>query len=164
MTTGSVRGTILLLLLSAALAGCGQDREQILIGKWQTSSLTAPITAFRLKEQTPSASPSQAMAGGRLLGTAGMEIRKDKTFLLAWMGSAMEGTWTFNRDSGELLLNVTRAQPILGRQQMPAGTWVAYLDPDNTRLRLYLGGPDVAAQTKKGGGPLADGIPLKKEE
>ena len=153
-----------LLPVLAMLAGCGTNREAVLIGKWETSGLVAPMLGFKLKEENPSASPSEAMGGGRVLGTAAMEIRKDKTFQLAWIGNVMEGTWTFDKEDGETILNVTKAQPLPGGQHLPFKTLVAYLDPDNLRLRLYPGGPVEADIAKKSGGPMADGIPLKKAE
>ena len=152
-------GMVLLLL-----AGCGRDREQILIGTWKTSVITAPIMAFKMKEQTPSATGSEAMAAGRLVGATGIELKKDKSFSLVCLGNSFEGTWTFNRESGELSLNVRQAQALPGFGSLPLKSCVAYLDPDNLRLRLYPVEREFVEAAKVSGGPLADGIPLKKDE
>ena len=164
MRVPMLRSGVWLLLLAGVLTGCAADREALLIGTWQATPLFGTIAAVRLKDDAPSASASDAVRAGLLLAATALEVRKDKTFTLASFGNIMEGAWTFDKESGELLLNGATARPLPGAQTMQPGTWVAYMDPDNLRLRLHMGGPQVAAQAQKSGGPLADGIPLKKDD
>jgi hypothetical protein len=158
---------VCLLLLVGMIAGCAPDREALLIGKWSVSPMYAPLLAFQLKE-SEGTDGATAMAGARKLASMAMDIRKDKTFLLFWAGSTMHGTWTFDEESGEMLLNITRVevpQASQGdRSLVQPGVWVANLDPDNKRLRVMLGDAKNVALVQKSGGPLADGIPLKKDE
>jgi hypothetical protein len=168
MQTVTLRWTVGLLLSVGVLAGCATDREKILIGSWRPSALAAPIMAAKLKQDTPSASGSTAMGGGRILTAAAIDVRKDKTFTLAWLGNNVDGTWTFDKKSGEMQLNVAKIQSINPAipqvQGLPGGTWVAYLDPDNLRLRVYPMPKEHVAMLQKSGGPMADGIALKKGE
>src|SRR5687768_2380576 len=129
-------GTACLLVAAGLLTGCGTDREKVLIGKWQASTITGTMMALKMKDASPSATPQEAMGAGRLLGATAMEIRKDKTFRLGAVGHVMEGGWTFDKESGELLLNTTKVQGLLGKSAFKPDKWVAYLDPDNLRLRL----------------------------
>jgi hypothetical protein len=50
------------------------------------------------------------------------------------------------------------------KQIIPPGTkWAGYLDNYNRNMRLFMGGPEVAAAMKKNGGPLSNGIALVKQ-
>ncbi len=154
-------------LLALALAGCGPSREQILVGKWGPSQVSAVTMAFKLQDQ--GARGSAAYQGGRALTAMELEVRKDRTFTLAWMGHAVQGTWSFNKDTGELLLTQTGVQRLLpvgggAQSDLPPGPWIAFMDPDNLRLRVYPCQPSQVDMLKQSRGPLADGIPLKKTE
>jgi hypothetical protein len=167
MRTVTLAGVLGLFLLTGMLSGCAQDREQVLIGKWQTTAFAAPVLGAKLKNDAPAASGAQVAGAALVLGTAGMEVRKDKTFDLIWLGNTMNGTWSFDKKSGEMILNVGKIQPLPGLpggQGLQPGAWVAYLDPDNLRLRLYPVPRESAELMKNSKGPMADGIPLKKQE
>ena len=152
-----------LALGAAALAGCAEDRQAVLIGKWETSEMFAPAMAFKLKQGAPEGvNPTGAAFA---LSHTEMEIRKDRTFRLGLLGHLAEGTWIFNKQSGQVRLNVVRVQHASGRPQLQTGDWVANLDPDNTRLRVFPGSAETQALAQQsGGGGLGDGIPLRKAE
>jgi hypothetical protein len=151
-------------VIALVMTGCSRDPDAAVIGGWRTSALSGTITAFKLKEQTPTASANEAMLGGQLMGTAAMEVRKEKTFTLTWLGCVMEGAWNYDPKSREMTLNIARTQGMFNQQSFPPGPWIAQLDRDGKRLRVYPGGRDFVAQAREVKSPLADGIALQRNE
>ena len=78
-------------------------------------------------------------------------------------GSTAEGTWTFNKETGEAILNINSMKGLDGKQAEGAPkTWSAYLDDNDSRLAFYPMPPESAALLKqtKEKGALKKGISL----
>jgi hypothetical protein len=119
--------------------------------------------AAQMKQQDPSASSSDVMAASRQLRATGIDIRPDKTFQLSWAGQVMSGDWTFDKESGELLLNINKTEDLEGNPvEQAAQTWAAYLEPTNDRLRLYPVPKEAMELMKSSDSALAKGIALTK--
>lgn len=159
MRTSLMKGAGATPLVLALLAGC-QSRDVVITGKWKASAALSRAAAFQAQSDKTSAGPSAAPQAGGLTDTTAIDLRKDNTFELTWQGRPIPGTWTFNKESGQVQLKLASAP---GQQPFETGTWVAYLSQDNSKLRLYTVGPEVAEMVKKGEGPLSNGIVLEKE-
>jgi hypothetical protein len=75
----------------------------------------------------------------------------------------MSGDWSFNKESGELLLNINQTKDLEGNPvEQAAQTWVAYLEPTNDKLRLYPVPKESVELMKSVDSPMSKGIPLTK--
>ena len=139
---------VLLLGLVVLLSGCGGSRESQLIGVWKVRP--GSIIAGALTGATAPGASAGAALGLAMMSIA---IRADKTFTLT-SGAAMEGTWTFDEDSGTATLTVNTAN---GKDLATAFqsttpvhlNYTAQLDSDNTMLTLKNTAPH----------PTADALP-----
>ena len=160
----STRCGACLLPLVAILAGCSQDREAALTGRWQVDSTYATMMAVKMKNDTPGMSTAEATDAARRMGATTLDINEDNTFAMEWGGMKMHGDWTFDKDSGEVVLKIKKteapeANPEMS-QQGEVGTWAAYLESTNDSLRLFPAPPEAVEMVKKSGGPMSKGIPL----
>jgi hypothetical protein len=159
-----------LTMLSAIAAGCSTDREQGLIGKWQGDAMSATFAAIRLKGES-GASTEDAKGAAKILAATFVELRKDKTFTAGMGGATTEGAWTFNKETGEVVLNIAKMMGPDGKEMEsppsggPPSSWTAYLADDNGKLAFYPAPPESVAmlkQTKEKGG-LSGGVSLYKK-
>lgn len=151
-------------LLVACAAGCSVDREQQLIGKWQGDELSATFAAIKLKEDS-GASTEDAKNAAKVLVQTYVEIKSDKSFTAGMGGATTEGTWTFNKETGEVILNISKVTGPDGKEsEIGIDSWCAYLDSGNRRLALYPMPAAFAAELKKTKekGALKQGISLYK--
>ena len=155
-----------ILILSATLsAGCQTDRETALVGKWKGDRMSATFAATRMKEES-GASTEQAKEAAKILAATFVEIRKDKTFTAGMGGATTEGSWTFNKESGEVVLNIAKMKGPDGKEmEGAAGAWTAYLGDNNQRLAFYPAPPESVAMIRKSGSKegLANGVSLYKK-
>lgn len=152
------------LLLVASAAGCSVDREQQLIGKWKGDELSATFAAIKMKEDS-GASTEDAKNAAKVLVATFVEIKSDKSFTAGMGGATTEGTWTFNKESGEVILNIAKVTGPDGKDaELGLKSWCAYLDDGDRRLALYPMPVEFAAELKKTKekGALKKGISLFK--
>ncbi len=155
-----------LIILSAALsAGCSMDRESALVGNWKGDKMSATFAAVRIKEES-GASTEQAKEAAKILAATFVEIRKDKTFAAGMGGATTEGSWTFNKETGEVVLNIAKMKGPDGKEleQGAPSAWTAYLGDDNRRLAFYPAPPESVATIRNSGSKegLANGVSLYK--
>ena len=155
------------LSMSAALAvGCSTDREQALIGKWKGDKMSATFAAVKLKEES-GASTEDARNAAKLLAATFVELRKDKTFTSGMGGATVEGNWTFTKETGEVVLNITKVKGPDGKEVAEGApkAWTAYLGDDNRRLAFYPAPPESVAMLKQSNvkGGLSGGVSLYKK-
>jgi len=154
------------VVFAAALAaGCSTDREQTVIGKWKGDKTSAAFAAIKIKEES-GASVEDARNAAKLLAATFVELRKDKTFTAGMGGATTDGNWTFNKETGEVILNISKMKGPDGKE-LEAGAptaWTAYLDDGDQRLAFYPAPPESVAMIKKSGetGGLTNGISLYK--
>ncbi|MCI0360170.1 MAG: DUF4923 family protein [Planctomycetaceae bacterium] len=103
-----------LTMLAALGAGCSVDREQAVIGKWQGDATSATFAAIRLKGES-GASTEDAKNAAKILAATFVELRKDKTFTAGMGGATTEGAWTFDKETGEVVLNIAK---MMGQQRL----------------------------------------------
>jgi hypothetical protein len=159
------------LLVVALVVGCSTDREQTLIGTWQGDPLSGTFAAAKMKEETPGATVAEARAAAAALANTAIEFRKDKTFQVAFQGQTFDGTWTFNKESGEVLLNILESSMPLAedgaKKPKEPMFWVAQLDDQDYRLGLFMMPPESVALMKKSldgkKQGLSNGISLYKQ-
>src|SRR5688572_2563505 len=156
---------IMVLMLAAALAaGCARDREQELIGRWKGSALNATFKAIKMKEDT-GASQKEAEEAAKIMAATFVELKSDKTFTAGMGGATTEGNWTFNKETGEAVLNITAMKGPDGQPVESAPTaWTAILDDDNRRLGFYPAPPESVAMIResKVKGGFTSGVSLYK--
>ena len=155
---------VAIVATSALAAGCARDREQELIGKWKGSALNATFKAIKMKEDT-GATQKEAEEAAKTMAATFVELKSDKTFTAGMGGATTEGNWTFNKETGEAVLNITTMKGPDGAVMAQAPTaWTAILDDDNRRLAFYPAPPESVAMIKqakiKGG--LSGGVSLYK--
>jgi hypothetical protein len=156
--------------LAALTMGCSVDREQGLIGKWQGDVTSATFAAVRLKEES-GASTEDAKNAAKILAGTFVELKKDKTFTAGMGGATTEGNWTFNKETGEVVLNISKMMGPDGKEMesppngSPPSSWTAYLADDNGKLAFYPAPPESVAMLKqsKTKGGLSGGVSLYKK-
>ena len=150
-----------LAMVVAVATGCA-DREQELIGKWKASALNSTFKAIKLKEDS-GISTQEATEAAKVMAATFVEVKSDKTFTAGMGGATTEGTWTFNKETGEVVLNITTTKAPDGNEAFGGPkAWTAYLDDSDRRLSFYPMPPDSVAllkQSKEKGG-LFGGISL----
>jgi hypothetical protein len=149
-------------MLAVACIGCTADREQELIGKWQGDAMSATFAAVRMKEES-GASTEDAKNAAKILAATFVDFESDKTFTAGMGGATTEGNWTFNKETGEAVLNITtmKGPDGVAVAQAPS-SWTAYMDDSNMRLSFYPAPPESAAELRKSKvkGGLSGGISL----
>jgi hypothetical protein len=148
--------------LSVMAAGCTVDRERELIGKWKGDTMSATFAAVRLKEESGS-SQEDAQNAAKMMAATFVDLKSDKTFTAGMGGATTEGTWTFNKETGETVLSIKTMKGPDGQVVPQAPTaWTAYLNDDNMKLSFYPAPPESAAQIRqsKEKGGLKRGISL----
>ncbi len=101
--------------LLASLAGCSTDREKALIGTWETREGSASVEAPKALENVDT--PGGLSSAMATLAHTELSLKDDKTFALSGTMQA-SGTWTFDKESGNLTLTPTGAAtsaPIAGK-------------------------------------------------
>ena len=148
-------------MFAALLTGCA-DREANLIGKWKASVMSSTFKAIKMKEDT-GATQQQAQDAARIMAATFVDINSDKTFTAGAGGATSEGNWTFNKETGEVVLNITTMKGLDGAvaEQKPTA-WTAYMDESDMRLAFYPMPPESVALIKesKVKGGLSGGISL----
>jgi hypothetical protein len=153
------------LFFLAGLAGCTPDREQVVMGKWQGDELSATFAAVKMKEDS-GASTEEAKNAAKVLATTFVQLKKDKTFTAGMGGAVTEGTWTFNKETGEVLMKISSMKGPDGKEVAGGTTeWTAYLDEDNRRLGFYPAPPGVVKMIKESTDPgaMKRGVSLYKK-
>lgn len=135
------------MLAALAASGCA-DREQELIGKWKASEVGAMFKAIKMKEDT-GVSTQAATEAAKVMAATFVEINSDKTFTAGAGGATTEGTWTFNKETGEVVLNITTMKGPDGQvmEQAPSA-WTAYMDESDMRLTFLPADPESVAMIK----------------
>jgi len=153
---------VLAVMLIAALSGGCGGREQELIGKWKASAISSTFKAIKMKEDS-GATQQQAEEAAKIMAATYVEVKSDKTFTAGMGGATVEGTWTFNKETGEVVLNISSMKGPDGNAAGGApNAWTAYLDDNDSRLSFYPMPPESVAlikQAKQKGG-LSGGISL----
>src|SRR5262245_25098711 len=127
-------GVVLQALVAALAVGCSTDREQMVIGKWQGDATSATFAAVRLQGES-GASTEDARNAAKIMAATFVDVRKDKTFTAGMGGATTEGTWTFDKEKGELVLTISKMLgPNQQEMQGAPAAWTAYLNDDNRRL------------------------------
>jgi hypothetical protein len=156
----------IVLVVSLAVTGCSTDREQQLIGSWKGDATSATFAAIKLKEDS-GASVQDATNAAKMMAATSVKLNKDKTFTSKMAGATLTGQWTFNKETGEVVLTGSK---LLGpdQKEVPAAgvpVWTAYLSKDNDKLSFYPADPAGVATIRqmnvKGG--LTQGISLYKK-
>lgn len=157
---------ILLVGLSVVALGCSTDREQQVLGKWQGDALSATFAAVKLKEDS-GASTADAKNAAKLMAATSVELRKDKTFTGVMGGATLTGTWTIDKEKGEVVMKGAKLTGPDG-QEVPGTavpTWTGILSESNDKLSFYPMNPEGVAMVRtaniKGG--LTQGISLYKK-
>ena len=134
----SYRLAAVVCLVAAALAaGCNPDRETIVTGKWQGDELSSTFAATKMKEDS-GASLEDAKNMAKIMAMTFVELRKDKTFTAGMAGATTEGTWTFNKETGEVVMKITSMKgPDQKEVKEFFQAWTAILNEDNRRLSFY---------------------------
>ena len=81
-------------------------------------------------------------------------------------GATTEGSWTFNKESGEVVLTIAKMKGPDGQEMEQApSAWTAYLGDDNQKLSFYPAPPESASMLKqsKAKGGLSGGVSLYKK-
>jgi hypothetical protein len=153
--------TVAVAMFAALSAGCA-DREANLIGKWKASAISSTFKAIKLKEDT-GATQEQAEEAAKVMAATFVDLNSDKTFTAGMGGATTEGNWTFNKETGEVVLNITTMKGPDGAvmEQKPTA-WTAYMDESDMRLSFYPADPETVATIKesKVKGGLTGGISL----
>ena len=159
-----------LAVLAAGLLvmGCSADRAKVIQGKWRTPQVDGASAALKiLAVDAVKGREAAALTTAKTMMVISLDVRPDKTFTLIWDGAERTGTWTFEKKSGDLNLNITRISPLTGAplaQTFQPETWTSTLDKDNKQLNFFPGNAEVADFMKKSGGPLASGYQLVKQD
>jgi hypothetical protein len=156
---------VVLAATTVFTVGCARDREGELIGKWQGDAMSATFKAIKMKEDS-GATQQQAQEAAKVLAGAFVDINSDKTFSAGMGGATTEGNWTFNKETGEVVLNITTMKGPTGEvmDQKPSA-WTAYLDDNNRRLSFYPMDPESVATVKaaKVKGGLTAGVTMYRK-
>lgn len=124
------------------LAGCGGNRESNLIGSWKArpGSVLANTLHSAMSGNAPGSPAAASVQTTREMANATIDIRADKTFTLN-SDSLVEGTWTFDEDSGATNMTVTK---VAGRPFLPtpdaatSGTATSGATPPNPAFTCQL--------------------------
>jgi hypothetical protein len=138
---------VVIAVFAAMAAGCA-DRESNLIGKWKASAMSSTFKAIKMKEDT-GATQQQAEEAAKVMAATFVDINSDKTFTAGMGGATTEGNWTFNKETGEVVLNITTMKGPDGAvvEQKPSA-WTAYMDDNDMRLAFYPAPPESVALIK----------------
>lgn len=164
MLVRAALATILVATVVVSL-GCNPDREQIVIGKWQGDELSSTFAATKMKEDS-GASLEDAKNMAKIMAMTFVELRKDKTFSAGMAGATTEGTWTFNKETGEVVMKITSMKgPDQKEVKEFFQAWTAFLNDDNRRLSFYPAPPESVAMLResKVPGGMTNGISLFKK-
>jgi hypothetical protein len=132
-----------LVLLVGASLGCAPSPEKLLVGKWKADG-SVESTAFRaikLKGGAPAASPGEAIAAAKILGSTTLELREDKTFEYSLATMKQTGTWSFDPQLSEVQLD-------LESKDFKGTSWVAYLDQSGPKLEFYMANREAVEKMK----------------
>jgi hypothetical protein len=157
--------TVVFITAAALAAGCQVDREQALVGNWKGDKMSATFAAIKLKDES-GASTEQATEAAKILAATFVEIRQDKTFTAGMGGATTEGNWTFNKETGEVLLKISKMKGPDGTEVAQApDAWTAYLGDDNRRLAFYPAPPESVTMMRQSDvkGGLSNGVSLYKK-
>lgn len=156
-----------LLVAGLLLMGCAVDREKAVQGKWSSTPKDGAATALGvgISAMTGNGAAAEQTLAKALIQVS-LDVRPDKTFSLVWDGAERTGNWTFDKQTGDLNLNVTQVKPLNSSpppQNIQPETWTSTLDKNNKQLNFFPGNAQVADFLKKSGGPMASGFPLVKQ-
>src|SRR5690349_3153365 len=101
-------------LIAAFLLGCAPvSREGALIGAWDGGGATSmAIKAAKMKADNPGASSEVIMNSARAAANMGINFRKDKTYTLVLGDIKREGTWSLDKETGEVVLNIAKTEAL----------------------------------------------------
>lgn len=169
-----MRWLTLIVISSFVLTGCsdggrsvqnkGVDREQLLIGHWQGKDLVTDEDIAIIEGSGPVKLDPDEVA--RLMAAAAhFELKRDKTFAAEFGVLTTSGEFTFNGDTGEVVLKILQVKMVPEADASnPDLSWTAYLNDDNNQLLFFPVPPADAAILRQGKLPTGKqpGIKLEK--
>jgi hypothetical protein len=134
------------------------DREQLLIGRWQGENLGAGEAAEILDKSAGRSIPDPEQATRLMAAATYVDLKPDKTFTAEMGILAVSGEFTFNRDTGEVVLTILQEKGPLPEDASRGDlSWTAYLDENNEQLLLFPVPPASAATVRQA--KLPGGVP-----
>lgn len=126
------------IVATTLLSGCGGgDREQMLIGTWETREGSASVEAPKTLENVDT--PGGLSSAMATLAHTELALKDDKTFTVSGTMQA-SGTWAFDKESGALTLTPTGAAgstPIAGKLS-EAGQQLSLPNPTGAGKEVVL--------------------------
>jgi len=163
LTTRRDRNWSLILLVLCG-AGCAQQPEEMLVGRWSAdrSGLGMISKSIQLQNSNPDAAPGDVVAAAKALTSVAIEFGPDKTLTVYSGANSHEGVWRF--DPAQNMIEIEYMHPVpaaeKAEQTEPAGApapadeatvvesdpapteakveWVAFLEPDQELIKLLM--------------------------